>query len=200
MYRNKLLQSKSVRNEILISLETALHERTQETEAHAQRMNDLAVEFGHYLQLLSSELDRLMILARLHDIGKVGIPDAILSKAGPLSQEEWEIIKKHPEIGYRIAQTSLQLSSVAEDILHHHERWDGTGYPKGLKGEEIPRLAQIIAIVDSYDVMTHERSYKKAMSREEALEEVRRCAGTQFNPRLAARFVDYMQIKIMTQG
>ena len=194
MYRNKLLDSKSVRSAIISSLEATLHERTMETKDHAKRMHHLSVGFGRYLNLPDFEIGRLTILSRLHDIGKIAIPDDILMKPGPLSKEEMGIIQTHPEIGFRIAHTSYELSFIAEEILCHHERWDGNGYPKGLQGDEIPLLSQILAIVDAYDVMTHDRVYKKAISQEEALEEISRHAGTQFNPSLARAFIEWMQL------
>ncbi|MGE5450075.1 MAG: diguanylate cyclase domain-containing protein, partial [Methanomassiliicoccales archaeon] len=193
MYRNKLLQSKSVRYEMLSALETTLYERTQETHEHAERLAHYCSYFGQSLKLSEAEKDRLLILARLHDIGKVGIPDYILNKPGPLDDNEWEIIKKHPEIGFRIAQTSSELSAVADEILAHHEHWDGRGYPRGLRGDEIPLLAQIIAILDAYDVMTHARSYKEPLSHEQAISELKQCGGTQFNPLLVQQFIQFVQ-------
>lgn len=193
MYRNKLLESKSVRSAILSSLEATLYERTAETREHAQRMNDLCVRFGRVLNVSDFEIGRLAVLARLHDIGKIGIPDEILLKPGPLTTDEFYVIQTHPEIGFRIAHTSYELSFIAEEILCHHERWDGKGYPKGLQGDEIPVLAQILAIVDTYDVMTHDRVYRRAVSAQEALEEISRNAGTQFNPELTRIFVQWMK-------
>ncbi|OHE59779.1 MAG: hypothetical protein A2Z47_13520 [Thermodesulfovibrio sp. RBG_19FT_COMBO_42_12] len=133
-------------------------------------------------------LNELNLLASLHDIGKLAILDNVLMKPGVLSTEEWEMIKKHPEIGYRIAQSSNRTASIAEAILTHHERWDGAGYPLGLKGNGIPLLSRIFAIMDAYEVMTHDTAYRKAMSYEEALCELRRCAGTWFDPKLVKMF------------
>jgi len=134
-------------------------------------------------------MDELALLAVLHDIGKVGIKESVLQKPGPLTAEEWEEMKKHPEIGYRIAQNTPELATVAEYILSHHERWDGRGYPRGLKGEEIPLICRILAVADAYDAMTNDRTYRKAMSREKAIDEIRRNAGTHFDPQVADIFL-----------
>ena len=131
----------------------------------------------------------MALLARVHDIGKLGIPDAVLFKPGPLSNEEWEIMRQHPEKGYRIALATPELAGVADLILKHHERWDGSGYPLGLKGEEIPLECRILAIMDAFDAVVNERCYRKAKTLAEAMEEIRRCAGTQFDPRLADLFL-----------
>lgn len=190
MYRNKLLESKSIRNAIISSLEASLHEKTMETREHAQRMQNMCVQFGKALDLPANEMDRLELLARLHDIGKIGVADEILNKAGALSAEEWTEIKKHPQIGYRIVYSSHELVAIAEEILCHHERWDGNGYPEGLTGQDIPLLARILSIVDAYDVMTHARSYKEAIGHEDALAEITRCSSTQFDPVLVRIFLN----------
>ena len=135
------------------------------------------------------ELDKLKLLSMLHDVGKVGVSDQILKKPGKLTEEEWEEMRKHPEIGYRIAMSSPDFANVAEYILAHHERWDGRGYPRGLSGENIPILSRILSVVDAYDAMTQDRVYHKAISHEEAMEEIRRGAGTQFDPRVVEAFV-----------
>ncbi len=188
MFRNKLLQSSSTRNSVISSLETTLHEKTTETREHAERIRSLSMEFGRMLGLDSDVMDRLALLAKLHDIGKIAVPEEILSKPGPLNSLEWDIIRKHPEIGYRITRSSRDLAVLAEEVLAHHERWDGGGYPRGLQGEGIPLLARVLSIVDAFDVMTHERSYKTAVSQGEALEEIMRCSGSQFDPDLAFIF------------
>lgn len=135
----------------------------------------------------------LRLFAQFHDIGKVGIPDQILFKNGPLTLEEMVIMKRHCEIGYRIAQASPDLLPIAEWILKHHEWWNGKGYPLGLKGEEIPLECRILAIADAYDAMTNDRPYRKALTREEALSEIKKCSGTQFDPRLVDMFLKMMQ-------
>lgn len=189
MYRNKLLAGNSLRKSIIASLEQSLHERTHETKEHVDRMQELAIIFANELELPVNEVNRLILLAKLHDIGKLGIPDDILAKPGSLTKDEWEIIKKHPEIGFRITSSSHELISIADEVLSHHERWDGTGYPRGIRGEDIPRLARIISIVDSYDVMTRGRTYKAAICSREALDEIENGAGTQFDPGLVESFL-----------
>jgi len=171
------------------SLLKTLAVKTSETEDHVLRMRELALELGRILGLPDSTLDDLAVLTLIHDIGMVGIPDSILTKVdSPLSTDEQEALKKHPEIGYRVAQASIELAHVADGILSHHENWDGTGYPQGLKGEEIPLIARIVAIVDAYDSMTAGRSYKAAKSKKQAIHEIRRLAGTRFDPDLAEAF------------
>ncbi len=182
MYRHKLLETKSFRSSLMKSLKETLVEKCFETAGHAERMSKLSTVLGSSMDLMGSELDDLKVLAMLHDIGKVVIDDSILNKPGPLNEEEWREIKKHSEAGYRIAQASFELSQIATYILYHHERWDGKGYPLGKKGIEIPLLSRIITVIDAYDVMTHDRPYKKAISHQAAIEELQRCAGKQFDP------------------
>lgn len=193
MYKNKIAGNESVRNSIIASLENTLLEKSHETKDHAERMNKLSVQFGRQLDLSPSILDELKLLTKLHDIGKVSIPERILKKPDILTAEEYEIVKGHPESGYRIVKAIPELAPVAEAILSHHERWDGTGYPRGLKKKDIPYIARILAIIDTYDVMTHQRSYKKALSKEKAIEEIRRCAGTQFDPELVGVFIEMIR-------
>jgi HD-GYP domain-containing protein (c-di-GMP phosphodiesterase class II) len=151
-------------------------------------MKEMALVLGVSLKLRENKLNELSLLSALHDIGKIAIPDEILMKKGKLTDEEWIIIKRHPEVGYNISGSSPHLIPIADAVLAHHEWWNGSGYPRGLKGEDIPLTSRIISIIDAYDVMTHERSYKKAVSRQDALEELRRCAGTQFDPSLVEIF------------
>jgi PAS domain S-box/diguanylate cyclase (GGDEF) domain len=191
MYRNKLLESRSTRSAFIQSLQKALWERSHETEQHCQRMQKISENIGKTLGLSESELDSLKLLAALHDIGKIAIPDAILNKPERLSPDEWVTVKTHPEIGYRIALSSPELAPIAEAILHHHEWWDGNGYPLGLKGESIPLISRVIAITDAYDVMLNGRPYKEAMTEIAVLQEIQRCAGTQFDPLLVDKLIRF---------
>jgi diguanylate cyclase (GGDEF)-like protein/PAS domain S-box-containing protein len=193
MYRHKLLESKSVRNSIITSLEKTLFERSYETKDHADRMMEMAQRIGTEIGLSENEQDELKLLALLHDIGKIAIRDDILGKPDRLTEEEWEEMKKHPEIGYRIAESTQELYHISNYILSHHERWDGTGYPHGLKGYEIPKLSRIISIIDAYDVMTHTRTYKAALSPKDAIDEINKFAGTQFDPVIAAVFIGLVE-------
>ncbi len=193
MLQNKLISSRSTKNKIIESLLNSLGAKCDETKEHTQRMAKLAYDLGEKVGLINSELNKLSLLANLHDIGKTSISEEILTKPGDLNDEEWKIMKNHPQRGYKIALASEEFAVVAEDILAHHERWNGGGYPRGLKGEEIPYLARIISIVDAYDVMTSGRPYQLAVSKEEALAEINKCAGRQFDPELAEEFVKMMR-------
>ncbi len=192
MHNRKLLNRKSSHSTILSSIMATMYERSQETEEHAERLSLLSKKIGERMRLPQKSLDELELFAMLHDIGKVGINDRILNKPGKLNDEEWAVMKRHPEIGYRIAVSSPELDPIAEYILSHHECWDGKGYPQGLKGENIPLLSRILAVADAYDAMTEDRVYRKALSKEQALEEIRKNAGTQFDPVVAQRFIEIM--------
>ncbi|MFO8191213.1 MAG: PAS domain S-box protein [Bacillota bacterium] len=184
MYRQKLTGSRSTKSALVTSLLNTLAEKSFETEKHTRGIQTIAQKIGTKLNLPDSELHRLDLLITLHDIGKINISEGILTKKSSLTDDEWAVIKKHPEIGCRIAMATEQFAHVANDILAHHERWDGTGYPKGLKENSIPLLARIVAIADAYEVMSSGRPYKKAMSKNEIIAEYKKCAGTHFDPEL----------------
>jgi len=188
MYQTKLLESKAIRTSLYSSLRRILFERSLETEEHTERLKELALRMGSSVGLPSSELLKLSLLAAWHDIGLVALPEEILKKTGPLTEEEWGGIRKHPEIGYRLAESSPELVSIAEAILYHHENWNGSGYPLGLKGEKIPLASRILAIVDAYEVMTLGRPFRKTLNLQAALEEIRKKAGSQFDPALVNIF------------
>ena len=193
VYRHKLLQENSINSSIMYSLRMGLEAKSVETEEHTERVLENAISIGEKLSLSMSEMDELLIVAHLHDLGKIGISEEILLKPGKLTDEEFETIKTHTEKGYRIVKASNQLDGVARGVLTHHERWDGNGYPLKLKGEEIPLVARIVSVADSYDVMTHDRVYKKAMSMEDAVEELKICSGRHFDPEIVSIFIEYLE-------
>ena len=195
MYRNKLMERKSTRSAIIYSLQRTVQEKSLEMGEHAVRLKSVALDVGRAIGLPDDKLDELSLLAMLHDIGKLAISDQILGKPGRLLPEEWEAMQSHLEIGYRIVESTPELAHIGEALLAHHEWWDGTGYPKRLNGEQIPLISRILAIVDAYDVMTHDRPYRLAVSRDEALNELRQCAGTQFDPQLVDSFVEVVRSK-----
>lgn len=192
---SKLLNQSSSHHSILASIMATLYAKSQETEEHGQRLGDYANLIGEHLGLGQKSLDDLRLLSMLHDIGKIGVDDQILNKPGKLTAEEWMQMKKHPEIGHRIVMSTPELKHIADLILHHHERWDGMGYPAGLKGQEIPLLSRILAVAGAYDAMLEDRVYRKAISTEAALDEIRHCAGTQFDPEIAGLLVEIMEQK-----
>ncbi len=200
MYKRKLSKSRSTKNSILTTLLNTLGVNTHETEQHARRLQRMSLRLGEELGLSPSELDRLALVASLHDIGTVSISEDILTKTGPLSEEEMEAVRRHPEMGYRIVSSTEEFAHVASDILAHHEHWDGSGYPQGLQGREIPILARIVAVVDAYDAMTHHRPYRQPLSIEEALTELSCGAGTQFDPQIVEFFCELVEQGEMPMG
>ncbi|MEI8217345.1 MAG: HD domain-containing phosphohydrolase, partial [Eubacteriales bacterium] len=193
MYKRKLFERKSVHSSLINSIKTTLFEKSHETEEHAERLVDLSNKVGLEMGLDDKNLNELNLLAALHDIGKMGVDDYILCKPGKLTEQEWAEIQKHPEVGFRIARSSPELTAIADYILCHHERWDGSGYPKGLKKRNIPLLSRIIAVVDAFDAMTQDRSYRKASAEEHAIVEIIKNSGSQFDPDVAIVFIKIMQ-------
>lgn len=193
MYIDKLHTGAGAKSQIIKSLMAALAERDFITAGHANRLEELCSMIGKKINLPQRQLGRLVLLAQVHDLGKVGIPDEILYKEGPLTDDEWKIMRKHPEKGHRIASASADLYGIADLILKHHERWDGSGYPLGLVGKEIPIECRILAIADAFDAMTNERPYRSARLIDEAVEEIQSCAGTQFDPELVTVFLSVLE-------
>lgn len=189
MYRNKLVEGKTFRDSVLSSLKNFLWEVSFESKSHEERIKELSLRMADFLYLSDIEREELTLLSHFHDIGEITISKEILKKPSELSPEEWNEIKTHPEVGYRIAEASYELAHIAGKVLAHHEWWDGSGYPQGLCGEGIPLVSRIFSIVDAYEVMTSGRPYKKAKTKEEAIEELKRCAGTQFDPKLVDAFI-----------
>ncbi len=171
----------------------ALELRDQETEGHTRRVADLTVKLAQALGISSEDLVHIRRGALLHDIGKMGIPDQILLKPGPLTEEEWEIMKKHPVYAWELLSSIRYLRPALDIPYCHHEHWDGTGYPRGLKGEEIPLSARIFSVVDVWDALTSDRPYRPAWTREKALEYIKEQAGHHFDPQIAERFLELLQ-------
>lgn len=193
MQNKKMLRDNSASSSLVDSLKQTLSESDYETEEHVERTREMAARLGKKMNLSDSDIGKLELLAVLHDIGKVAIPHHVLVKKGKLNDEEFKIMQQHTIKGYRIAKSSPELGDIAECILSHHEKWDGTGYPNRLKGEEIPLLSRIISAVDSHDVMVHNRPYHQAMPEEDAIKELRRCAGTQFDPNIVKVFTKMLE-------
>lgn len=191
--RSKLHRSRSAKSNFTTTLMAMLAERDFITEGHAERLEGMARVMADAVGLASFEKSCLILLAKFHDIGKVGIPDNILFKPGSLTKIEMDEMKRHSEIGFRIAQSSPELSHIAKYILHHHEWWNGTGYPLGLRGEEIPLLCRILSILDTYDAMTSDRPYRKALSCQEVMSHIKSVRGIQFDPFLADLFLDLLR-------
>jgi len=177
----------------LRALVNTLEARDPYSSQHSERVTQLSVAFAATLDLPQADLDCLQFAGALHDIGKVGIPDAILLKPGKLNPQEIEIIRTHPQIGERIVTPLGLLPAERTIILCHHERWDGMGYPCGLTGEQIPLLSRILSLADTFDALTSNRPYRRRWQLSDALQEIQNCAGTQFDPHLAAKFVHWLQ-------
>jgi diguanylate cyclase (GGDEF)-like protein len=190
MNKNKLLNPTSSRNSIIRSLQSTLFERSDETEMHGFRMVGISEKIADKFNFNYAEKIDLALLALLHDIGKIGVSDLILNKTGPLTTEEYILMKDHSVIGGKITSVIPSLKTISPLILHHHERWDGKGYPDGLKHEETPLCSRILSVVDAYDAMTNERVYRKAISKEKAIEEILNHKGTQFDPTVVDVFLE----------
>lgn len=193
MYRDKMLHVESARNSMVKTVLKMLAMKDYIMEGHAGRMQEYVAAIGQAKGLPEGKLNDLRLLAEFHDIGKIGIPENLLKKPGPLTAEEAALMHRHPEIGFHLAQSIPELAPITDWILKHHEWWDGTGYPLGLKGHEIPLEARIVHIADAFDAMTHNRPYRKALSYENAVNELRKGAGTQFDPDLVAIFLSLVQ-------
>lgn len=196
MYEQKYATRSQVTKQLLDALLRRLAEKDYCTEGHVQRVEELSLILAERIGLSSEQMDKLRLLARVHDLGKLSIPREILEKKAPLSMSEWQMMKQHSERGARIAKAFPDLHSVVNLILGHHERWDGVGYPLGLKGEEIPIECRVFSIADAYDVMTRIRPYRDAKSEADAKEELRSNAGTQFDPRLVRVFLEILEERL----
>jgi putative nucleotidyltransferase with HDIG domain len=182
----------------LEALVASLDVREHETRAHSQRVREYTLALARQMGLEGDELIQVGRGALLHDVGKIGVPDAILLKKGALTPGEWVEMRKHPQIGYDILRSINFLAPAAEIVLCHQERWDARGYPNGVGGTDIPMGARVFAVADTLDAMTSDRPYRKALSFEAAASEIRRCSGSQFDARIVEAFLSIPQVRWMS--
>lgn len=190
LYKHKIIQNQGLRGNLIKTITKTLYEKNPREEKHSERVGEVAQTIGAAIGFSENEIGKLKLIGYLHDIGKIAIEDEILNKAGCLTEKEQEEIRRHPEVGYRILSATSEMLDLADCVLAHHERWDGKGYPRGISGEQIPVEARIIALADSYDAMSSERPYRKALSEDVILYEIKRNAGLQFDPGIAKVFVE----------
>lgn len=189
MYRHKLYERASIRSKTIDLIMNALFEKSNREAAHSNRVGTICQAIASKMNLDKDAVNQMKIAGLIHDIGKIGIDEKILNKPGRLTIQEKRDIEKHPEIGWRLLSSTNEFSELGQFVLNHHEKWDGSGYPNGLKGEAIQLEARIISVADAYDAMTSDRSYRKGLSKEEAIKELTRCSGTQFDPNIVNVFV-----------
>jgi diguanylate cyclase (GGDEF)-like protein/putative nucleotidyltransferase with HDIG domain len=190
MYRVKLIEIPSMRSGAIETILNTLYEKDKNSEAHSRTVSSVSEKIAFAYGMNRQEVAEVKTAGLLHDIGKIIIPTEILIKEGKLTVKEYDLIKGHPEIGFRILNSTNEMRNISNIVLSHHERWDGFGYPRGIKTEDIPLQSRIIAIADAFDAMTSVRTYQKISSNEEALNEIIRCSGTQFDPELVKVFTD----------
>ncbi len=194
MYRKKLIESQSMRSKTIQVILKTLNETNQRERIHSENVSKISRKIGEALNLNQELLREIEMAGLLHDIGKIAVDNNLLNKSRKLTNAEYEMLKRHPETGYHILKSADAYTSISDYVLAHHERWDGTGYPRGLKGKEIPLAARIITIADAYEAMTAERTYRKTISKEEALNELRQCSGAQFDPDIVRVFCDDVRL------
>jgi len=190
MYKNKVITKHSTHNDSIQAILNTLQNKYEEEKVHSKRVSDYCRKIGVKLGLRNNQIEELALAGMVHDIGKISIPDAILKKPGKLSKKEWSVIKNHTINGYQILRAADRYSNLAEYAMSHHERIDGNGYPNGLKGTDIPLFSRIICVADAYEAMTSDRVYRKALSKEEAVLELQKHAGTQFDAEIVDIFIE----------
>lgn len=188
MYHSKLFESPSVRGNTISTIINTLNKKSKQEEQHSNRVSILCEHIAKAMDLDVKQINDISVAGLLHDIGNIALSDEIALKTGKLTDEDWVEIKRHPEIGYRILSSVNELAEIADFVLSHHERWDGKGYPKGLVGEEIPLQSRIISVVDAFDAMVTNRTYREAYTYELAISELIKSAGTQFDPEIVKVF------------
>lgn len=193
MYQHKVYESSSMRSKTIDLIMKTLFEKNNRESLHSKRVSEVCAAIAKKARLSKEEIKKLKLTGLMHDIGKIGINEKILNSTTTLDADEFTQIRKHSEIGSRILGASGEFAEIAEVVLQHHERWDGKGYPRGLKGEEISLHARIIAIADTYDAMVSQRAYRDAFSKEQAITEIQRCSGSQFDPNLVKIFIELMK-------
>lgn len=195
MYRHKITESSSMRSQSIDLIMNSLFEKSPREMMHSKRVGELSRQIAESMCFAKEEIRQIGIAGLVHDIGKIGISNLILDKAGILTEDEYNEIKKHSEMGYRILNSVTEFSEIAQYVFAHQERWDGTGYPRGLTGEDIPIQSRIIAIADAYDAMTSNRTYHTKISDSNALIEIYKCAGKQFDPDVVRVFIEKVMKK-----
>lgn len=190
LYSKKFYDSRSLKGKTINIIMKTLFEKSPRDKTHSERVGNISAAIAEMLGFDTEHVNKIRVAGFLHDIGKIGIPESLLNKKGKLDQAEWEIMKSHPEKSRRILENTIEYSEISNIVLYHHEKWDGSGYPSGLKGEEIPLESRIIAAADAYDAMTYNRSYRKKISPAAAIEELKRCAGAHFDPKIVEVFVE----------
>lgn len=194
MFKNKVLESQSMRHNTVTAIMKTLNEKNIREKNHSEQVSQISGKIAEAMKLSSRVVKKVEMAGLLHDIGKIVVRDDLLNKPGKLTEEEYDEIKRHSEIGYQILKSVDSYASIADDILSHHERYDGQGYPRGLSGNEIPMIARIIAVADAYEAMISDRSYRKGMPKVQAIEEIKRCSGTQFDPEVVKTFLEIHQL------
>ncbi len=187
-------------DQTLLALSSALDARDHETKGHSKRVAEIAFLLGKQLNMSEEQAKKMERGAILHDIGKIGISDDILLKPGPLTDAEWDAMRQHPDIGAKIVESVPFLHDALPVIQHHQERWDGSGYPAGLKGEEIPFMARVFAVVDAFDALTTERPYREKISHTEAVEYLNQHAGKLFDPAIVSAFETMVKKGLLNQN
>jgi diguanylate cyclase (GGDEF)-like protein/putative nucleotidyltransferase with HDIG domain len=189
MYNRKFYSHKSAKSKTVYVIMETLFAKSERERKHSERVGKISEVIAQKMGLSKSEIDKVRVAGRLHDIGKIAIDENILNKAGKLDAKEWELMKLHPVKGASILENTNEYHDIADIVISHHEHYDGTGYPSGLTAELIPLWARIIAVADAFDVMTNTRPYKQPMPHEEAVAELKRCSGTQFDPQIVDLFI-----------